>query len=45
MGAMEETLKSVDFSFSLREKAGMREHRSMRYSPHPGPLPEGEGIV
>mgnify|MGYP000116712030 CR=1 FL=1 len=33
----------IDNPFSLREKVGMRGY-SFICSPHPSPLPEGEGI-
>jgi len=36
--------KNSKSSFSLREKAGMRGLESSIYTPHPNPLPEGEGI-
>jgi predicted helicase len=41
----QETSKNSTDSFSLREKAGMRVLKSVDHSsPHPSPLPEGEGI-
>ncbi len=30
---------------AVAEKVGMRDLKSSSYSPHPSPLPEGEGII
>ncbi len=40
-----EISKNSKSAFSLGEKAGMRGLKSSNYPPHPGPLPEVEGIV